>query len=45
MIEIREFIIWGVTTLRPWRKSHPKIEVTVKTVRVGIGYLDGRRLG
>jgi hypothetical protein len=44
MTEIEEFIIRGVTTL-PLKKSHPEVEVTVKTARVGIGYLDGRRSG
>jgi hypothetical protein len=29
----------------PLKKSHPEIEVTVKVVRFGIGYLDGRKSG
>jgi hypothetical protein len=29
----------------PLKESHPEIEVTVKAVRFGIAYLDGRKLG
>jgi hypothetical protein len=45
MTKIREFITRGVTALPPYRKSRPEIEIMVKTVRVGIGYLKGRRSG
>jgi hypothetical protein len=43
MTEIREFVTWGVTALPLKEKSHPGIEVTVKAVRFGIDYLDGRK--
>jgi hypothetical protein len=40
---IRRTITWGVTSLPLKMESHPEIEVTVKAVRFGIGYLDGRK--
>jgi hypothetical protein len=27
----------------PYKKSHPEIEVMVRAVRFGIGYLNGRK--
>jgi hypothetical protein len=41
---LRKVITQGVTA-PPKEKSHPEIEVTVKTMRVGVGYLDRRKSG
>jgi hypothetical protein len=42
---IREKRNTGVTALPLNEKSHPEIEITVKTAGVGIGYLDRRKSG